>query len=148
MANLNSNFFNRLRYLNLEHNEISSIPHLRLLGARVRDLSLKENEDASNEELGDSSAPSFPQEKDSDSQAKNEGRFSDIKEESKSEEKKESNEELILDEVDKILNQNLADDEQNEEHKRPEMKPKSSVLTEDASLLGTFIGMYFGGLDF
>lgn len=132
----------------MEHNEISSIPHLRLLGARVRGLSQKENEDVFNEELGDSSAPSFPQEKDRDSRAKNEGHFSDTKEESNTEEKKESNDELILDEVDKILNQKLADDEQNEEHKRPEMKPKSSVLTEDASLLGTFIGMYFDGLDF
>ena len=98
--------------------------------------------------MGDSSAPSFPQEKDTDSQAKNEGHFSDTKEGSKTEEKEESNDELILDEVDKILNQKLVDDEQNEEHKRPEMQPKSSVLTEDASLLGTFTGMYFDGLDF
>ena len=132
----------------MEHNEISSIPHLRLLGARVRGLSQKENEDVFNEELGDNSAPSFPQEKDRDSQAKNEGHFSDTKEESNTEEKKESNDELILDEVDKILNQKLANDEQKEEHKRPEIQPKSSVLTEDASLLGTFIGMYFDGLDF
>lgn len=37
-----------------------------------------------------------------------------------------------------MLNRNLVSDEKGEERNRPEIKPRSSTLTEDPSLLGKF----------
>ena len=127
---------NRLKYLNLEHNEISSIPHLRLLGARVRqeDTSRQTNVETVNE-AGDSSLADVLEEKDKEIQAEKEG-VSDAKKDVKSDGENENATEFILDEVDEILNQKLVGDEQNEDRNRPEIKPRSSTLTEDPSLLG------------
>lgn len=124
-------FINRLKYLNLEHNEISSIPHLRLLGARVRqdDTSRQENVQTVN-----SSLPDVLEENDKEIEIE-EG-FSEDKKESKSDEEKENVNEFTLDEVDDMLNRNLVGDEQGVERNRPEIKPRSSTLTEDPSLLG------------
>lgn len=125
----------KLKYLNLEHNEISSIPHLRLLGARVRqDSSKQENVEAVNEGA-DKSLPDALEGKDKEMQAEKEV-SSDSKKESKSNGDKENSNEFILDEVDEILNQKLVGEDQNGEQNRPEIKPRSSILTEDASLLG------------
>lgn len=126
----------RLKYLNLEHNEISSIPHLRLLGARVRqeDTSRQTNVETV-DEAGDSSLADVLEEKDKEIQAEKEG-VSETKKDVKSDGEKENVAEFILDEVDKILNQKLVGDEQNEDRNRPEIKPRSSTLTEDPSLLG------------
>jgi len=126
----------KLKYLNLEHNEISSIPHLRLLGARVlqEDTSRQEHAEAVNE-AGDSLLPDVLEEKDSEVQAEEE-KTSENNKELKTDGEKDNVNELILDEVDEILNQKLVGDEQNEQHSRPDMKPRSSTLTEDPSLLG------------
>ena len=115
----------------MEHNEISSIPHLRLLGARVRE------DDTSRQNNGktvDSSLPDVLEEKDKEMQLE-EG-FAEDKKELKSDGEKENVNELNLDEVDDMLNRNLVDNEQGEERNRPELKPRSSTLTEDPSLLG------------
>ena len=127
---------NRLKYLNLEHNEISSIPHLRLLGARVlqEDTSRQEHAEAVSE-AGDSLLPDVLEEKDSEVQAEEE-KASENKKELKTDGEKDNVNELILEEVDEILNQKLVGDEQNEQRSRPDMKPRSSTLTEDPSLLG------------
>lgn len=103
----------------MEHNEISSIPHLRLLGARVNhgDSSRHENVQTVN-----SSLPDVLEE--------------DVKEEIKRDGEKGNAKELNLDEVDDMLSRNLVSDEHGEEKKRPELKPRSSTLTEDPSLLG------------
>ena len=129
-------FIIRLKYLNLEHNEISSIPHLRLLGARVRqdDTSRQENVETINEG-GNSSLSNVPEEKDKEMQAEKDG-VSDNKKDVKNDEVNDDVNEFILDEVDEILNQKLVGDEQTEERNRPEIKPRSSTLTEDPSLLG------------
>ncbi|KAJ7328108.1 X-ray radiation resistance-associated protein 1 [Desmophyllum pertusum] len=121
----------KLKYLNLEHNEISSVPHLRLLGARVRqdDTSRQENVQTVN-----SSLPDVLEENDKEIEIE-EG-FSEDKKESKSDEEKENVNEFTLDEVDDMLNRNLVGDEQGVERNRPEIKPRSSTLTEDPSLLG------------
>ena len=131
-------FIKRLKYLNLEHNEISSIPHLRLLGARVRqdDTSRQENVETINEG-GNSSLSNVPEEKDKEMQAEKDG-VSDNKKDVKNDEVNEDVNEFILDEVDEILNQKLVGDEQTEERNRPEIKPRSSTLTEDPSLLGKY----------
>lgn len=126
---------NRLKYLNLEHNEISSIPHLRLLGARVReeDTSRQENVKTVN-----SSLPDVLEEKENEMQIE-EG-FSQDKKEPKRDGGKENVNEFNLDgEVDDMLNRNLVDDERGEERNRPEIKPRSSTLTEDPSLLGKLL---------
>ena len=128
-------FANRLKYLNLEHNEISSIPHLRLLGARVREDDTSRQE---NVKTVDSSLPDVLEEKDKEMQVE-EG-FSEDKKEAKSVEEKENLNDFNLDEVDDILNRNLVGDENGEEEKkRPEFKPRSSTLTEDPSLLGNLL---------
>lgn len=120
---------NRLKYLNLEHNEISSIPHLRLLGARVRE------EDTSRQE---SSLPDVLEEKENEMQIE-EGFSQDKKEPKRDGGKENVNEFNLDDEVDDMLNRNLVDDEQGEERNRPEIKPRSSTLTEDPSLLGKLL---------
>lgn len=122
---------NRLKYLNLEHNEISSIPHLRLLGARVHEDDISRQD---NGKTVDSSLPDVFEEKDKEMQLE-EG-FAEDKKELKSDGEKENVNELNLDEVDDMLNRNLVDNEQGEERNRPELKPRSSTLTEDPSLLG------------
>lgn len=124
-------FINRLKYLNLEHNEISSIPHLRLLGARVRqdDTSRQENVQTVNSSLPDVLEENVKE-------IEIEEGFSEDKKESKSDEEKENVNEFTLDEVDDMLNRNLVGDEQGVERNRPEIKPRSSTLTEDPSLLG------------
>ena len=124
-------FVNRLKYLNLEHNEISSIPHLRLLGARVNhgDSSRHENVQTVN-----SSLPDVLEEDVKDFQKEDES--FENKEEIKRDGKKGNAKELNLDEVDDMLSRNLVSDETGEEKKRPELKPRSSTLTEDPSLLG------------
>ncbi|XP_058971849.2 X-ray radiation resistance-associated protein 1 [Pocillopora verrucosa] len=121
----------RLKYLNLEHNEISSIPHLRLLGARVNhgDSSRHENVQTVN-----SSLPDVLEEDVKDFQKEDES--FENKEEIKRDGKKGNAKELNLDEVDDMLSRNLVSDEHGEEKKRPELKPRSSTLTEDPSLLG------------
>ena len=137
-AYFHSLFIKRLKYLNLEHNEISSIPHLRLLGARVRqdDISRQENVETVNEG-GNSSLANVPEEKDEEMRAEKDG-VSENKKDVKNDEVNEDANEFIMDEVDEILNQKLVGDEQNEERNRPEMKPRSSTLTEDPSLLGNY----------
>ena len=126
---------NRLKYLNLEHNEISSIPHLRLLGARVREDDTSRQENA---KTVDSSLPDVLEEKNKELQVE-EG-FSEDKKEPKSIGEKENLNEFNLDEVDDMLNRNLVGDENGEEEKkRPEFKPRSSTLTEDPSLLGNLL---------
>ena len=58
-------------------------------------------------------------------------------EESTHDQDKENVDELTLDdEVDDMLSRNLVDHERGEERNRPEIKPSSSNLTEDPSLLG------------
>lgn len=122
---------NRLKYLNLEHNEISSVPHLRLLGARVRqeDTSRQENEG------GNSSLSNVPEEKE---KGEREG-VSENNVEVENDKDRENGADFILDEVDDILNQNLVPDEQTDERDRPKIKPRSSTFTEDPSLLGKFV---------
>ena len=122
---------NRLKYLNLEHNEISSIPHLRLLGARVHD------NDNSGQEITktvESSLPDVLEENENEIQ-KEEG-FSQDKKELVDEDNENVNEFSLDDEVDDMLSQNLVDHERGGERNRPEIKPSSSSLTEDPSLLG------------
>jgi len=66
--------------------------------------------------------------------------FSQDKRESKGDEDNENVNEFILnDEVDDMLSRNLVDHEQGEERNRPEIKPSSSTLTEDPSLLGKLL---------
>ena len=115
----------------MEHNEISSIPHLRLLGARVNhgDSSRHENVPTVN-----SSLPDVLEEDVKDFQKEDES--FDNKEEIKRDGEKGNAKELNLDEVDDMLSRNLVSDEHGEEKKRPELKPRSSTLTEDPSLLG------------
>ena len=122
--------FNRLKYLNLEHNEISSIPHLRLLGARVREDDTSRQE---NTKTVESSLPGVVEENEKEMQKE---------EESKSDEDKENVNALTLDlddEVDDMLSRNLVDREQGEKRNQPEIKPSSSTLTEDPSLLGDLL---------
>ena len=119
---------NRLKYLNLEHNEISSIPHLRLLGARVREDNTSRQENAKTVE---SSLPGVLEENEKEMQKE---------EESTHDQDKENVDELTLDdEVDDMLSRNLVDHERGEERNRPEIKPSSSNLTEDPSLLGNLL---------
>ena len=125
----------RLKYLNLEHNEISSIPHLRLLGARVREDDMSRQE---NTKTVESSLPDVREENEKEMH-KEEG-FSQDKRESKGDEDNENVNEFILsDEVDDMLSRNLVDHKQGEERNRPEIKPSSSTLTEDPSLLGKLL---------
>ena len=125
----------RLKYLNLEHNKISSIPHLRLLGARVREDDMSRQE---NTKTVESSLPDVREENEKE-MLKEEG-FSQAKRESKGDEDGENVNEFILsDEVDDMLSRNLVDHEQGEERNRPEIKPSSSTLTEDPSLLGKLL---------
>ena len=117
---------NRLKYLNLEHNEISSIPHLRLLGARVREDNTSRLE---NTKTVESSLPDVLEENEKEMQKE---------EELSRDQDKENVDEIALDdEVDDMLSRNLVDHERGEERNRPEIKPSSSTLTEDPSLLGT-----------
>lgn len=118
----------------MEHNEISSIPHLRLLGARVREDDTSRQENA---KTVDSSLPDVLEEKDKEMQIE-EG-FSEDKKEPKSDREKENVNEFNLDEVDDMLNRNLVGNEQGEDRNRPELKPRSSTLTEDPSLLGNLL---------
>lgn len=124
---------NRLKYLNLEHNEISSIPHLRLLGARVHQDNTSRQE---NVQTVNSSRPDVLEE--SEKEIQKEEQFSEDKKETKRDGEKDSAKEFNLDEVDDMLNRNLVSDGQAEERNRPEIKPRSSTLTEDPSLLGKF----------
>lgn len=124
---------NRLKYLNLEHNEISSIPHLRLLGARVHQDNTSRQE---NVQTVNSSRPDVLEETEKEFQK--EETFSEDKKETKRDGEKDSAKEFNLDEVDDMLNRNLVSDEKGEERNRPEIKPRSSTLTEDPSLLGKF----------
>ena len=98
------------------------------------DTSRQEHAEAVNE-AGDSLLPDVLEEKDSEVQAEEE-KASENKKELKTDGEKDNVNELILDEVDEILNQKLVGDEQNEQRSRPDMKPRSSTLTEDPSLLG------------
>ena len=113
----------------MEHNEISSIPHLRLLGARVREDNTSRQENAKTVEI--SSLPDVLEENEKEMQKE---------EESRHDQGKENVEELSLgDEVDDMLSRNLVDHERGEERNRPEIKPSSSTLTEDPSLLGNLL---------
>lgn len=115
----------KLKYLNLEHNEISSIPHLRLLGARVHEENTSRQE---NTKTVESSLPDVLEEDEKEMQKE---------EESTCDQDKENVDELVLDdEVDGVLIRNLVDHERGEERNRPEIKPTSSTLTEDPLLLG------------
>lgn len=122
---------NRLKYLNLEHNEISSIPHLRLLGARVRqeESSKQENQASS----GDNSSSNV-----NGIESEVNGILINKKQGEAGEETR--NEEFILDEVDEILDQKLAGDEETSAVKdEAHEKLQSSALLEDHSLLGNDI---------
>lgn len=122
----------KLKYLNLEHNEISSIPHLRLLGARVRQE--ESSRQGKNTVDGEDNLflPNVIKEENNEIGPEKEG-TSDNNKDSKSDEEKGNVEEFILDEVDQILNQKFAGDK---ERGRPELPPRSSTLTEDPALLG------------
>ena len=115
----------------MEHNEISSIPHLRLLGARVNHGDNLRHE---NVQTVNSSLPDVLEEDVKDFQKEDES--FDNKEEIKRDGEKGNAKELNLDEVDDMLSRNLVSDEHGEEKKRSELKPRSSTLTEDPSLLG------------
>lgn len=129
---------NRLKYLNLEHNEISSIPHLRLLGARVRqeEISKQENQMFG----GNDSSPNV-----NEIEAEVEGIPVNKKQ---GETLEETRNELILDEVDEILDQKLAGDEEISTVYKDEagIKLQSSALLEDHSLLGN--GISYTVVDF
>lgn len=130
---------NRLQYLNLEHNEISSIPHLRLLGARVRqeEISKQENQTFS----GNDSSPNI-----NEIEAEVEGIPVNKKQ---GETLEETRNELILDEVDEILDQKLAGDEEISTVKdEAHIKLQSSALLEDHSLLGNGISYTVVDLEF
>lgn len=122
----------RLKYLNLEHNEISSIPHLRLLGARVNqgESSRQENVQTENSSLHDVLEENLKD-------LQKEGSL-DNNEETKKVGEKDNAKELAfnLDEADDILSRNLVSDEHGEGKNRPQLKLRSSTLTEDPSLLG------------
>lgn len=110
----------------MEHNEISSIPHLRLLGARVH-----EENTSRQENTVESSLPDVLEEDKKEMQKE---------EESTCDQDKENVDELALDdEVDRVLIRNLVDHERGEERNRPEIKPTSSTLTEDPLLLGNLL---------
>ena len=112
----------------MEHNEISSIPHLRLLGARVREDDTSRQE---NTKTVESSLPDVLEENEKEMQKE---------EESKRDEDKENANELTLDdEVDDMLSRNLVDHERGEKRNQPEIKASSSTLTEDPSLLGNLL---------
>ncbi|XP_032226924.2 X-ray radiation resistance-associated protein 1 [Nematostella vectensis] len=114
----------RLKYLNLEHNEITSIPHLRLLGARLRQ----------SEDLGSKGDPTEPTE--SSPQQEHPDDVQGVKE-GADEEKEASDKEFeMLDEVDEILSRTMPGNEKEEEVEKIGLRPHSSSLTEDASLLG------------
>lgn len=118
----------KLKYLNLEHNEISSIPHLRLLGARVRQEEISKQE---NQTPGRDNFLSNVNE----IEAEVEGiPFNKKQGETVEETRKES----ILDEVDEILDQKLAGDEERSTDFKDETHKKlqSSALLEDHTLLG------------
>ena len=123
---------NRLKYLNLEHNEISSIPHLRLLGARVREDNTSRLE---NTKTVESSLPDVLEE--------NEKEIQEEEELKRDEDKENVNEFTLDDEVDDMLSRNLVDHERGEERNRPQIKPSSSTLTEDPSLLGNVLSAQF-----
>lgn len=122
---------NRLKYLNLEHNEISSIPHLRLLGARVRqeEISKQENQTPSRDNFLSNV---------NEIEAEVEGIPFNKKQ---GETVEETRNELILDEVDEILDQKLAGDKERSTDLKDEthIKLQSSALLEDHSLLGNDI---------
>ena len=101
------------------------------MGARVNhgDSSRHENVQTVN-----SSLPDVLEEDVKDFQKEDES--FDNKEEIKRDGEKGNAKELNLDEVDDMLSRNLVSDEHEEEKKRPELKPRSSTLTEDPSLLG------------
>ncbi|XP_015749297.1 PREDICTED: X-ray radiation resistance-associated protein 1-like [Acropora digitifera] len=124
--------FNRLKYLNLEHNEISSIPHLRLLGARVRqeEISKQENQTPSRDNNSLSNVNEIEAEVEGIPVNKKQG-----------ETVEETRNESILDEVDEILDQKLAGDEERSTGFKDEthIKLQSSALLEDHSLLGNDI---------
>lgn len=112
----------------MEHNEISSIPHLRLLGARVHEENTSRQE---NTKTVESSLPDVLEEDEKEMQKE---------EESTCDQGKENVDELALDdEVDGMLIRNLVDHERGEERNRPEIKPASSTLTEDPLLLGNLL---------
>lgn len=115
----------------MEHNEISSIPHLRLLGARVRqeEISKQENQTPSR----DNSLSNV-----NEIEAEVEGIPVNKKQ---GETAEETRNESILDEVDEILDQKLAGDEERSTDFKDEthIKLQSSALLEDHSLLGNDI---------
>jgi len=116
--------FLRLKYLNLENNEIASIPHLRLLGARVRQKDNVVELDA--KQTAQENTPT---------QSKQPEEVNVVDEEGK-EAAEEDKEGLILDEVDEILNKKLPGEDDGEGGGM-RIRHRASTVTEDASLLGT-----------
>ena len=99
---------------------------------RQEDTSRQENEG------GSSSSSNVPEKKEKEMQGEQEG-FSENNREVENNKDRDNGTEFILDEVDDILNQKLGPDEQTDELNRPGIKPRSSTLTEDPSLLGKFM---------
>ena len=120
-------FFDRLKYLNLESNEISSVPHLRLLGARVRQDAL------SNDAVEDISG------KDAINESTEEIKLQDSLEVdiNSLHAADKQNETENIDEFDLILNDKILKEESPlDEPVAPTLSKHFSNLTEDPSLLG------------
>lgn len=108
----------------MENNEIASIPHLRLLGARIR-----QSEDRT----------SVQKEKETAKERNTEQNQKKIEEEREVEGKdtpEADKDDLVLDEVDEMLSKKLPGDDKDEMGNGMGMRHCSSTLTEDASLLG------------
>ena len=107
----------------MEHNEITSVPHLRLLGARVR-----QDEKAPDANEKSETQSTKPEQKNED-QSTGQGSGS------QSDEGKAGI--ALADEVEEILNRKLpGDDDADEQKEKPELRLRSSTLTEDPMLLG------------
>lgn len=118
-------FLSRLKYLNLENNEIASIPHLRLLGGRVRP------KEEANDLIAKHSSVQFT----SAEQPSNENAV----EEEEKEMTQEDKEGLIMDEVDELLGMKLPGEGNGHGYDETEIKlrHRASTVTEDAALLGS-----------
>ncbi|XP_031549270.1 X-ray radiation resistance-associated protein 1-like [Actinia tenebrosa] len=114
----------RLKYLNLENNEVASIPHLRLLGARVRQsegrISVQKERETAKERTAE----------------QNEQKIEDEREVEGRDTPEADKDDLVLDGVDEMLSKKLPGDDKDEMTNGMGIRHRSSTLTEDASLLG------------
>ena len=143
MPGYNHSIFNmfpycdRLKYLNLENNEISSVPHLRLLGARLHpEDKLDTIKDSSSKDIAN---------KPSEGTGGGDTIKADMKMDSDAEKETQ-----VMDEVDEILRCKLPGDESEDKPEEMQqaaarLKTHSSTLTEDPSLLGKLMSGCLGG---